>query len=178
MRHQYTWRRRDLEWRPIKYLTNKDLEAAGVGLPRSSDSRMISRTRWAQSARNDRKPRCRYKRGTADPPTSARSSEAHDLTQAPEAHSRRTNETRFLLTSGKKQAQGKLDLVRRLNLVERRMRLQSTSATRDRRLMAPRWSTDSDCRASRARCPPVPVRRRTHRPAYWSPALRSAARGG
>jgi hypothetical protein len=22
---------------------------------------MISRTRWAQSARNDRKPRCRYK---------------------------------------------------------------------------------------------------------------------
>jgi len=46
------------------------LEAAGVGLPQSSNSRMISRTRWAQSARNDRKPRCRYKTGTGDPPTS------------------------------------------------------------------------------------------------------------
>src|SRR5688572_20803961 len=34
------------------------VEAAGVGLPRSSNSRMLSRTRWAQSARNDRKPRC------------------------------------------------------------------------------------------------------------------------
>jgi|RhiMethySRZTD1v2_1073278.scaffolds.fasta_scaffold06959_3 hypothetical protein len=51
---------------------------AGVGLPRSSDSRMISssksrmisRTRWAQSARNDRKPGCRYKTNTADPPAS------------------------------------------------------------------------------------------------------------
>ena len=42
------------------------MEAAGVGLPRSSHSRMISRTRRAQSARNDRKPRCkvqnRYRR--------------------------------------------------------------------------------------------------------------------
>ena len=38
--------------------------------------------------------------------------------------------------------------------------------------------TDSDCRASRARCPPVLARRRTHRRAYWSPAPRSAARGG
>lgn len=46
------------------------LEAAGVGLPRSPDSRMISRTRRAQSARNDRKPGCRYKTGTADPPKS------------------------------------------------------------------------------------------------------------
>jgi hypothetical protein len=47
------------------------VEAAGVGLPRSTNSRMISRTRWAQSARNDRRPRCRYKTGTADPPPSA-----------------------------------------------------------------------------------------------------------
>jgi len=31
---------------------------------------MISRTRWAQSARNDRKPRCGYKTSTADPPLS------------------------------------------------------------------------------------------------------------
>ena len=38
-------RGRDHETRPIKYLTKKDLEAAGVGLPRSSNSRMISRTR-------------------------------------------------------------------------------------------------------------------------------------
>ena len=36
------------------------------GGPRSSNSRMISRTRWAQSARNDRKPRCRYKTGTGN----------------------------------------------------------------------------------------------------------------
>jgi hypothetical protein len=33
---------------------------------------MISRSRWAQSARNDRRPQCRYKTGTADPPPSAR----------------------------------------------------------------------------------------------------------
>ena len=65
-------RGRDHNARPIKYLTTNDLEAAGVGLPRSSNSRMISRTRWAQSARNDRKPRCRYKTGTGDPPASAR----------------------------------------------------------------------------------------------------------
>jgi hypothetical protein len=64
-------RGRDHKRRPIKYLTTKDLEAAGVGLPRSPNSRMISRTRSAQSARNDRKPRCRYKTGTADPPASA-----------------------------------------------------------------------------------------------------------
>jgi hypothetical protein len=43
------------------------VEAAGVGLPRLSSSRMISRTRSAQSARNDRMHRCRYKTGTEDP---------------------------------------------------------------------------------------------------------------
>ena len=50
----------------------RSLEAAGVGLPRSSNSRMISRTRWSQLARNDRKPWCKYKTSTADPPASAR----------------------------------------------------------------------------------------------------------
>jgi hypothetical protein len=69
---QSWWRRRESLRRPIKYLKTKDLEAAGVGLPRSSNSRMISRTRRAQSARNDRKPRCGYKTGTADPPASDR----------------------------------------------------------------------------------------------------------
>ena len=34
----------------------RDMEAAGVGLPRSSNSRMISTSRRAQSARNDRTP--------------------------------------------------------------------------------------------------------------------------
>ena len=48
------------------------VEAAGVGLPRLSKSRMISRRRWAQSARNDRKPWCRDKTGTGNPPASAR----------------------------------------------------------------------------------------------------------
>jgi hypothetical protein len=65
------WRRREHKTRPIKYLTNKSLEAAGVDLPRSSHSRMISKRRWAQSARNDRKPWCRYKSGTGNPPASA-----------------------------------------------------------------------------------------------------------
>jgi hypothetical protein len=46
------------------------VEAAGVGLPRSSDCRTISRTRSAQSARNDRTPPCRYKTSTGDPPAS------------------------------------------------------------------------------------------------------------
>lgn len=35
------WRRQDHKARPIKYLPNKDLEAAGVDLPQSSNSRMI-----------------------------------------------------------------------------------------------------------------------------------------
>jgi hypothetical protein len=47
------------------------VEAAGVDLPRSSHSRMISRRRWAQSARNDRKPWCGYKSGTGNLPASA-----------------------------------------------------------------------------------------------------------
>ena len=64
------WRRREKQRRPTKYLKTKDLEAAGVGPPRFANSRMIARIRWAQSARNDRKPRCRYKTGTAGPPAS------------------------------------------------------------------------------------------------------------
>ena len=43
------------------------VEAAGVGLPQVANSRMISRSRYAQSARNDRNPWCRYKTGTGDP---------------------------------------------------------------------------------------------------------------
>ena len=55
------------------------MEAAGVGPPQSLNSRTISRTRWAQSAGNDRKPRCRYKTGTGDPPASA----THEHRRAP-----------------------------------------------------------------------------------------------
>src|SRR6185369_7287951 len=50
--------------------SNVLVEAAGVGPPRYANSRMFSRTRKAQSARNDGKPPCRYKTGTADPPSS------------------------------------------------------------------------------------------------------------
>jgi hypothetical protein len=62
------------------------LEAAGVGLPRSPNSPTISRTRWAQSARNDRKPRCRYKTGTADPPPSGPNHNAIPYPRNPPDH--------------------------------------------------------------------------------------------
>ena len=58
------------------------MEAAGVGPPQFSNCRMISRTRYAQSAGNDRKPRCRYKTSTANPPPPAPIDRAHDLTEA------------------------------------------------------------------------------------------------
>ena len=44
----------------------KDLEAAGVGLPQSLNSRMISRIRNAESARHAKNPRSRYKSGMAE----------------------------------------------------------------------------------------------------------------
>src|SRR5688572_15262579 len=78
-------RGRDRNTRPLRYLTKKEMEAPGVGLPRSSDSRTIRELDGLNRLETIKGPGEVYKTGTADPPPSTPSRTAALQTKTAEA---------------------------------------------------------------------------------------------